>query len=295
VARKRARKPLNVYLNGRIVGRLNRETSGAIDFSYHPDWLSWQHTFPVSLSLPLREDRYIGDAVIAVFDNLLPDNNDIRSKLAARRQADGTDAFSLLSAVGRDCVGALQFLPGDQEPGPAGEIDARAVSDEEVAAIIGDLAASPLGLGADEEFRISLAGVQEKTALLHWQDQWHVPHGTTATTHIIKPPIGKREDVDLSLSVENEHLCLRLMAALGLPVAMTAIKQFADRRVLLVERFDRTWTKDKRLLRRRRRIAARRSPSPRRANTSPKAARESGASSNCSRPATSPNSIGASS
>jgi serine/threonine-protein kinase HipA len=250
MARRRARKPLNVYLNGRLVGRLNREASGAIDFRYDAAWLGWEHTFPISLSLPLREDRYIGDAVIAVFDNLLPDNEDIRRKVAADRRAEGTDAFSLLSEVGRDCVGALQFLPEGMEPGPAGEIDARPANDEEIAAIIANLAVSPLGLQSDQEFRISLAGVQEKTALLHWNGKWHIPHGTTATTHIIKPPIGKREDVDLSLSVENEHLCLRLMAALGLPVAETEIKRFADRKVLLVERFDRVWTKDKRLLRR---------------------------------------------
>jgi serine/threonine-protein kinase HipA len=49
--------------------------------------------------------------VIAVFDNLVPDSDQIRKRLATRTDADGIDAFSLLAAVGRDCVGALQFLP----------------------------------------------------------------------------------------------------------------------------------------------------------------------------------------
>ena len=120
MARKRANAPLMVYLNGRLVGRLRRETSGAIDFQYDPSWLAWEHAIPVSLSLPLREDRYVGAPVVAVFDNLLPDNEKIRGRVAARVDADGIDAYSLLAAIGRDCVGALQFLPEGGDPPRAG-------------------------------------------------------------------------------------------------------------------------------------------------------------------------------
>ncbi len=250
MARRRSRKPLNVYLNGKLVGQLTRQASGATDFRYDESWLDWEHTFPISLSLPLREDRYIGDQVIAVFENLLPDSIDIRRTLAERVHADGADAFSLLSAVGRDCVGALQFLPEGDVPGEAGSIDAKDVSDDEIAAILSNLASAPLGVGDDEAFRISLAGAQEKTALLSIDGKWHIPHGTTATTHILKPEIGPRNDgIDLSLSVENEHFCMTLVKALGLPVAETQMAQFGRKKVLIVKRFDRRWTKDGRLLR----------------------------------------------
>jgi len=250
MARPRTRVPLDVYLNGRLVGRLRREASGAVDFRYDQSWLGWESAIPVSLSLPLREDRYIGEPVLAVLENLLPDNDDTRRRVAERAQADGSDACSLLSAIGRDCVGALQFLPEGTDPGKAGAIDARAVDDKEVAAIVGDLARNPLGIGDDREFRISLAGAQDKTALLYWNDKWHVPHGTTATTHIIKPQIGRLPNgIDLSNSVENEHLCLELVAALGLPVAKSRIVDFVDKRCLAIARFDRIWTKDGRLLR----------------------------------------------
>jgi serine/threonine protein kinase HipA of HipAB toxin-antitoxin module len=80
------------------------------------------------------------------------------------------------------------------------------LSDEEVARIVSDLTRNPLGVGDDQEFRISLAGAQEKTALLYWDGKWQVPHGTTATTHILKPQIGRLPNgIDLSNSVENEH------------------------------------------------------------------------------------------
>jgi len=250
MARRRAYAPLNVFLNSRLVGQLNREASGAIYFRYEASWLTWEYAMPVSLSLSLREDRYIGEAVLAVFDNLLPDNEDIRHRVAEKAHAAGQDAFNLLSAIGRDCVGALQFLPEGQDPGAAGAISSRQVDEAEIANIIRNLARAPLGIDEDDEFRISIAGTQEKTALLYHEGGWHIPHGTTATTHIFKPQIGDAGNgIDLSQSVENEHFCLRLLDELGLPVTKSEILDFEDIRILSLERFDRRLTSDGRLLR----------------------------------------------
>jgi serine/threonine-protein kinase HipA len=250
MARRRIHAPLNVFLNGRLVGVLRRESTGAIDFRYDPDWLSWDNAFAVSLSLPLREDRYIGAPVINVFDKLLPDSDTIRKRVAERVGAAGTDAYSLLTAIGHDCVGALQFLPDGLDPGPAGGTDGQPVDDETIAALINNLAAAPLGMGEDDDFRISIAGAQEKTALLRKGEQWFKPTGTTATTHILKPQIGQLPNgVDLSNSVENEYLCLKLLDGLGVPTPPVEIADFGGRRTLIVERFDRRWTRNHRLLR----------------------------------------------
>jgi serine/threonine-protein kinase HipA len=248
--RRTSHDRLRVFLNGRLVGLLRRETSGAISFQYDRSWLEWESALPASLSLPLREQAYLGAPVLAVFENLLPDNETLRRQIAARARAEGTDAYSLLRAIGHDCVGALQFLPQDSEPTPAGMIDAVPVSEREIAAILDNLATAPLGITEDESFRISIAGAQQKTALLHWNGRWCKPRGTTATTHIFKPSIGKLPNgVDLTSSVENEYLCLKILDALGLPAAKAEIETFGDRRVLIVERFDRLWTGDQRLLR----------------------------------------------
>jgi len=249
MARPRTRIPLMVYLNSRLVGRLNRRASSAIDFQYDDTWLSWEHALPVSLSLPLREDRYIGEPVVAVFDNLLPDNEQVRRRMADHVRADGYDAYSLLAAVGRDCVGALQFLPEETIPAAAGRVEGRPVTNAEIAQIIRELDQKPLGVDEDDAFRISIAGAQEKTALLFWKGRWHIPHGTTATTHILKPQIGKLGSIDLSRSVENEYFCMKLASAFGLPTAAVEIADFEDARVLVIERFDRLWTHGKRLLR----------------------------------------------
>jgi serine/threonine-protein kinase HipA len=248
---RRARyEPLNVFLNSRLVGQLRRETSGAISFQYDRSWIDWPSALPVSLSLPIREQTYSGAPVLAVFENLLPDNDTLRRQVAARARAEGTDAYSLLGAIGHDCVGALQFLPGDSQPTPPGVIDAVPIKEREIAHILNNLATAPLGITEDESFRISIAGTQEKTALLFWNGAWCKPRGTTATTHILKPCIGKLPNgIDLTASVENEYLCLKILDALGLPAAKAEMETFGDKRVLIVERFDRLWTRDKRLLR----------------------------------------------
>jgi serine/threonine-protein kinase HipA len=250
MARRRRYDPLNVYLNGRLVGQLRREPSGAIEFQYDAGWLIWPHTLPVSLSLPLREEAYTGAPVAAVFENLLPDNDAVRNRIAARVRTAGIDVYSMLSAIGHDCVGALQFLCPDIDPGLAGAINGTPVSNRDIAEILANLGTTPLGVSEDESFRISIAGAQEKTALLYWQGRWHKPHGTTATTHILKPSIGRLPNgIDLTHSVENEYLCLKLLESFELPAAKARMDQFGERPVLIVERFDRLWTADERLLR----------------------------------------------
>ncbi|MEM5468825.1 type II toxin-antitoxin system HipA family toxin [Celeribacter marinus] len=250
MGRKRSYIPLNVFLNSRLVGQLVRESSGGVSFAYARDWLSWEHRMPVSLSLPLQENRYSGAPVMAVFDNLLPDSDLIRRRVAERVGAEGVDAFSLLSQIGRDCVGALQFLPDAQEPQPMSELTGEPVDEAQIEAILSDLDLAPLGIRRENDFRISVAGAQEKTALLRKDGQWIEPTGTTPTTHIIKPQIGRLPNgMDLSDSVENEYLCLKLMGAFGLRAASVEMAQFGDKKALVVERFDRRWTSDGRLIR----------------------------------------------
>ncbi len=204
----------------------------------------------VDTSTGLAPNRYSGAPVMAVFDNLLPDSDLIRRRVAERVGAEGVDAFSLLSQIGRDCIGALQFLPDGQEPQPMSELTGELVDEVQIGAILSDLDLAPLGIRRENDFRISVAGAQEKTALLRRDGQWIEPTGTTPTTHIIKPQIGRLPNgMDLSDSVENEYLCLKLMEAFGLRAANVEMAQFGDKKALVVERFDRRWTSDGRLIR----------------------------------------------
>jgi serine/threonine-protein kinase HipA len=189
--RKRVHTPLRILLNNRLVGHLLKEAGGAIYFRYDESWLSWDNAIPLSLSLPLREDAYRRERVVAVCENLLPDSEILRRRVAERIGAKGTDAYSLLSQIGRDCVGALQCVPEDEAADhDTSTINGQAIGDQEVEKLLNNLARAPLGLDRDQEFRISVAGAQEKTALLLNKGKWFKPHGTTPTTHILKTQIG---------------------------------------------------------------------------------------------------------
>ena len=250
MGRRKVRIPLYVFLNNRLVGRLTKETSGATTFTYDPSWISWEYAVPISISLPLREDRYIGAQVSAVFENLLPDSDAIRKHVAERVGASGIDAYSLLAKIGRDCVGALQFVPEEYDIDLTFAIHGTIITEEEIEGMLRNLVIAPLGMGRDIDFRISIAGVQEKTALLFRDGQWLKPSGTTPTTHIFKTQIGHLPNgIDLSNSIENEFYCLKIMESFGLSVNKAHIQTFGETKALVVERFDRLWTKDGRLLR----------------------------------------------
>ena len=242
--RLRTAERLGVFMNGAEVGLLARGQTGAVSFTYDASWLSRPTQLPISRQLPLQEKPHVGRAVTNYLDGLLPDDPAVRERLAAHAGANGVQSFDLMSAVGRDCVGALQFYPDGQSPGPLKAARGTPISERKIGQLLRNLRLNPLGVQPDSDFRISLAGAQSKTALLWLDGKWNLPTGPTATTHILKPSIGQLpEGPDLSLSVENEWLCLRLVHAFGLKAAQAEIVDFDGTRALVVERFDRAWDK----------------------------------------------------
>lgn len=235
---------LAVWINGQCVGVWDQARSGSPTFAYDPEWVRSGYARPLSLSLPLLPDGAVhrGPGVAAYFENLLPDSQAIRRRIRERVGARSTLAFDLLSEIGKDCVGAAQVLPLGIAPENHQCIDATPLSDADVAQVLRNVpAVQGLGQRVTADFRISIAGAQEKTALL-WNDgTWCQPHGSTPTTHIFKLPLGRvgNMQADLSTSIENEWLCSRVVAAFGIPIARTDMARFEDQKVLIVERFDR--------------------------------------------------------
>lgn len=247
--RLRQIRVLSVWMNGERVGFWRTPARGTHAFAYDDTWLDSPHARPISLSLPLRpSNEPFREGVEAFFDNLLPDNRGIRERIQRRFGVSSTGAFDLLQAIGRDCVGALQLLPEDARPVDQAKITGERLSPSGVAQLVASsLADSRDGDGpAGDHFRISLAGAQEKTALLWHDGAWHRPTGATPTTHILKLPIGTApQGIDLSTSVENEWLCGRILKAFGIPTAESRIRRFGEYQVLVVERFDRRLSTDK--------------------------------------------------
>ncbi len=228
-----------------------------MELQYDPAWRASAVGRPLSLSLPfgLGDEPLKGPAVEHYFDNLLPDSPTIRNRVAERFRTGSVEAFDLLGAVGRDCVGALQFLPEGAAPEGYDRVEGVELDDAAIERHLLEVV-TPERFGAardpDDDFRISLAGAQEKDAFLRWNGHWLKPRGATPTTHIFKLPLGLvgGRQADFSTSVDNEWLCLKLLDAYGLPVPKAEMVSFRRQRVLLVERFDRTVSADgQRLLR----------------------------------------------
>jgi serine/threonine-protein kinase HipA len=244
--RKSHSRALSIWSNGERVGSWRLPSRGAMELQYDEAWMRSPAGRPLSLSLPFGvEDATLrGERVANYFDNLLPDSEEIRRRLASKLKVESTGAFDLLEAIGRDCVGAVQLLGEDDAPSGSDRIEGTPMDEDEVAQYLQRVTA-PAGLGGaepdEDDFRLSLAGAQEKTALLWHEGRWLRPHGATPTTHILKLPLGLvgNRKVDLNTSVENEWLCLNLLRELGLHVPDCAILQFAGQRVLGVQRFDR--------------------------------------------------------
>lgn len=237
-------RSLSVFMNGYLVGQLIQEKSGANIFQYDPRWLNTSGARPISLSMPLRAVEYAGQVVFNFFDNLLPDNREIRERIASRYQADSLQPFDLLYEIGRDCVGALILQPPEEIIQNVEQINCEVIDAQALDEILtGYLSPSRLHQKDRRDFRISIAGAQEKTALLRYQQCWQLPKGITPTTHIFKLPVGEIQGhsftLDLSESVENEWLSMLLAGLYGLDVPQCEIVTTANIKALAVERFDR--------------------------------------------------------
>ena len=185
-------KALNIWMNGMLIGRWSQGNNGTNTFEYDQAWINSEYARPLSNSIPIAPSHPVihGDVVAHYFDNLLPDSAEIRNRIQSKFRPGSIAAIELLHAIGRDCVGAVQILPIDETPRNVNSISSSPISDRQVADLL--LATSTgrvLGQELDDDyFRISIAGAQEKTALLKVGDAWHLPHGTTSTRRALPGP-----------------------------------------------------------------------------------------------------------
>ena len=213
MARRNKAQTLALWANGTYVGRWTVSARGDMELHYDAAWRTSAVGRPLSLSLPfgLGNELLKGAAVEHYFDNLLPDSPTIRKRVAERFRTGSVETFDLLSAIGRDCVGALQFLPEGSTPEGHDRVEGVEVDEADIERHLLDVV-TPDRFGAardpDDDFRISLAGAQEKDAFLRWNGRWMKPRGATPTTHIFKLPLGLvgGRQADFSTSVDNEWL-----------------------------------------------------------------------------------------
>jgi serine/threonine-protein kinase HipA len=229
-------KQLIILSNGVRVGTATagRDT---VTLTYDNDWLTADEAFPISLSMPLNRRNYGHNIVDPYLWNLLPDNERVLGKWAARFGVSSRNAFALIREVGEDVAGALQFVKPERVDTvlakSGGTIDW--ISAGEVGERLADLHRdeSAWSRSSDVGF-FSLSGAQPKLALLYKDGKWGIPNGRMPTTHILKPPSDQFDG-----HAENEHFCMTLAGLLGLGVARSTVQNFDGQIAIVVERFDR--------------------------------------------------------
>jgi serine/threonine-protein kinase HipA len=228
---------LVALVDGKEIGRVHNDTRGRLAFVYDDGWRKASNAYPLSLSMPLAAAEHGPSAVQAFLWGLLPDNERILDRWAAKFQVSARNVFALISHVGEDCAGAVQFVTPDRvEALRSGKDDKVEWLDEKNIAkrlhtLREDHAAWRLPRDTGQ---FSLAGAQPKTALLLLSGRWGIPSGRIPTTHILKPPTGHFDG-----HAENEHICLKIARDFGLPVAETKVMRFENEIAIVVERYDR--------------------------------------------------------
>ena len=229
---------LVVVADRRIMGEIRRDRRGRLMFVYDDRWRSSDAAYPLSLSMPLVVGQHEHVRIEPWLWGLLPDNEAILARWGRRFHVSPGNAFALISAVGEDCAGAIQLVRPDRvddflrDDGRPVEWLTEADIAERLRVLRRDQAAWRM---VHDTGQFSLAGAQPKTAFLFDGQRWGVPYGSMPTTHILKPPIA-----GLDGHAENEHLCLALARALGLPAVRSEVRKFENESAIVVERYDRT-------------------------------------------------------
>jgi len=224
-------RTLDVYLHNELTGHLVQDDGGQMLFTYAESWLNKPGPTALSRSLPLRKQRFSRKECRGFFGGILPEESK-REIIARNLGISARNDYAMLEQIGGECAGAVTFIPASEKL-PEQHYGYRTLSPAELAAKLRELPKRPL-LAGDAGIRLSLAGAQDKVAVRIEVDEISLPLGGAPSTHILKPAVERFAGV-----VFNEHLCMKLAAAVGLPAAQVESRNIDGMDYLLVERYDR--------------------------------------------------------
>jgi serine/threonine-protein kinase HipA len=221
---------LPVYFEQRLVGTIHVDRGGP-GFTYASGWIGLRGAFPISITMPLKSERFAPDIFLPWAANLLPESEQLRT-LGQLLGMARSDVVGLLSAIGGDTAGALSF----GQTGRASSVQWRPVGKpEELERMLEDLPNKPFLVG-EEGVSMSLAGVQSKIAVAVGDDgRICIPMNGSPSTHILKP-----DSPRLPGGVQNEAFCLTLARRMRIPTPKVTTGRAGKRSYLLLKRYDRT-------------------------------------------------------
>ena len=195
------------------VGTLEGRDHNDVSFSYDPAYLNDPEAAAISISLPLEKKSFDPDKTRIFFDGMLPEGF-IRHSLADRMRLDENDYISILSNLGRECIGAVRITKDDEKVSE----EYIPVTDKEIEQLAAEGAAKSTEIVT--KTHLSLAGASGKVGLYYdaGADTWYLPVGTAPSTHIVK-----QSHVRLREIVTNERLSMLTAAKCGIDTAESFI------------------------------------------------------------------------
>lgn len=226
-----ASKKLHVYMHAYKAGLLVQDMTGQLSFTYDESYLQLPTAIPLSISLPIQESKFENSQCRGFFSGLLPES-EVREVVAKNLGISAKNDFSMLREIGRECAGGLSFIVPEQED-KVNEQNNKRVTESEFAEILRRLPQRPL-LAGEQDIRLSLAGAQEKLAIIYDKKGIALPLGSAISTHIVKPDLAKFPDI-----IYNEEVCMHLAKIIGLQTAEAQINYAETIPYLLIKRYDR--------------------------------------------------------
>ena len=230
---------LTVQANGVCIGWLSLDDiSGLYAFDYSVDWLAQEQRFPLSPVLPLVNQTLPAEQhsanVRQFFQNLLPEGQAL-DDAAQANMVSKSNLMGLLVALGGETAGALEISMIEASSIPTPTPSKRLLTPQELSLRIRSRPDQAFSVW-DGKVRLSIAGYQDKIAVLEDNDLWFLVDGKgLASTHLIKPdPIRS----GLQHMTSNEFACMRLAQAVGIATADVRLEHTPEP-ILLIRRFDR--------------------------------------------------------
>ena len=205
-------KNLQVYIEilgeQRLVGHIAGSDYRDARFQYENEYMDASYGHPISISLPFQMEEFSIQQTKNFFEGLLPEGFSRRA-VANWAKVDENDYLSILAELGRECLGAIMVVDGENSTSQ--HYEKLGIKQVKELAAEGATRSTQILM----ETHLSLAGASGKVGLYYDKDHddWYLPKGNAPSTHIVK-----QSHVRLNQIVLNEQLCMLTAKLLGIDV-----------------------------------------------------------------------------
>ena len=202
---------LSIYIEidgeQRLVGFITGESYAEATFKYDREYMDSAYGAPISISLPFQEESFTAESTKSFFESLLPEGFSRRA-VADWIKTDEKDYLSILSGLGRECLGAIKITEGDGKSTAHYE----KLTKSQVRSLAAEGATRSTQILM--ETHLSLTGASGKVGLYYDpKGRWYLPKGDAPSTHIVK-----QSHIRLNRIVLNEQLCIMTAGNIGVDV-----------------------------------------------------------------------------